>query len=76
MAVATLPLPRAAADEASRVQTELQMVAGPAPAVTELLLPLHTAEVGGAGGGRVGAGAVAALLVSPHSMLIGGVEDR
>ena len=75
MAVATLPLPRAAADEASRVQTGLQMVAGPDQAVTELL-PLHTAEVGGIGGARVGAGAVAALQVSPHSMLTGGVEDR
>ena len=76
MAVATLPLPRAAADEASRLQTELQLVAGPALAVTELQLPLHTAEVGGVGGARVGAGAVAALLGSPHSILMGGGEDR
>ena len=53
MAVATLPLPRAAADEASGVQIGLQKVAEPAPAVTELLLPLHTAEVGGIGGARV-----------------------
>ena len=75
MAVATLPLPRAAADEASRVQTELQMVAGPALAVTELLLPLHTAEVGGIGGARVGAGAVAALLQSPLSIPMDGTGD-